>query len=110
MDDETWDDPAVAALVDRAAVPVRVDADARPDVYARYHLGGLPTTALLDPDGRFVRGGTYFSPVELGRFLDLGLEDWRGGRRAPPRPPAPPPAPPGPAARARARPPPPRRR
>src|SRR5262249_58370564 len=107
MDDETWDDPAVAALVDRAAVPVRVDADARPDVYARYHLGGLPTTALLDPDGRFVRGGTYFSPVELGRFLDLGLEDWRAGRPPPPPPAPPPPAPREPPAAPAAGPPPP---
>ena len=42
-------------------MPVRVDADARPDVYGRYHLGGLPTTALLTPDGDFVRGGTFLA-------------------------------------------------
>src|SRR5262245_21151339 len=81
MDDETWDDPGVAALVERVAVPVRVDADSRPDVYARYHLGGLPTTALLAESGDFVRGGTYLSPSEIQRFLDLALDDWRSGRR-----------------------------
>jgi hypothetical protein len=81
MDDETWEDPGVVALVERAAVPLRVDADARPDVSARYHLGGLPTTALLDEQGGFIRGGTYFSAFELLRFLDLALEDWRSGRR-----------------------------
>src|SRR6266511_3878166 len=61
MDDETWSDPGVAAAVERAAVPVRVDADARPDVYARFHLGGLPTTALLTANGDFIRGGTFLS-------------------------------------------------
>ena len=85
MDDETWGDPGVAALVERVAVPLRVDADARPDLYGRYHLGGLPTTALLDSEGAFIRGGTYLSPGELHRLLDRGLDDWRAGRRPEPR-------------------------
>jgi uncharacterized protein len=80
MDDETWDDPAVAAAVERATIPVRVDADARPDLYGRYHLGGLPSTALLAPDGRFVRGGTFLSPTQLFAFLDVAVGDFRAGR------------------------------
>jgi uncharacterized protein YyaL (SSP411 family) len=80
MDEETWDDPAVAAAVERATVPVRVDADARPDLYGRYHLGGLPTTALLAPDGRFVRGGTFLSPTQLFAFLDIAIGDFKAGR------------------------------
>src|ERR1700741_3705377 len=70
MDEETWDDPAVAAAVTRAVIPVRVDADARPDIYGRYHLGGLPTTALLTADGYFIRGGTFLSPPQLFAFLE----------------------------------------
>lgn len=88
MDEETWDDPAVAAAVERSTVPVRVDADARPDLYGRYHLGGLPTTALLAPDGRFVRGGTFLSTTQLFAFLETAVGDFRAGRVPAARPPA----------------------
>ncbi len=39
--------PGVAALVNERFVPVRVDADRRPDISERYSLGGWPTTAFL---------------------------------------------------------------
>jgi uncharacterized protein YyaL (SSP411 family) len=81
MDEDTWDDPGVAALVERVAVPVKVDADARPDVYSRYHLGGLPSVALLGADGAFVRGATFLTVAELHGFLDGAMADWRAGRR-----------------------------
>ena len=87
MDEETWEDPGVAAAVERATVPVRVDADARPDIYGRYHLGGLPTTALLTPDGEFVRGGTFLSPSQFFAFLETALADFRSGRLPAPRAP-----------------------
>ena len=88
MDEDTWDDPGVAALVDRLAVPVKVDADARPDVYARFHLGGLPSVALLDGGGEFVRGATFLTAAELHAFLDGAMADWRAGRRPARRAPA----------------------
>ncbi len=81
MDDETWEDPGIAAAVERATVPVRVDADARPDVYGRYHLGGLPTTAILTADGDFVSGGTFLLPPQFLAFLERGLADFAAGRR-----------------------------
>ena len=81
MNDETWEDPGIAAAVERATVPVRVDADARPDVYGRYHLGGLPTTALLTPAGDFVSGGTFLLPPQFLAFLERGLADFAAGRR-----------------------------
>src|SRR6266478_8148630 len=95
MDEETWDDPGVAAAVERATFPVRVDADARPDVYGRYHLGGLPSTALLTPDGDFIRGATYLSRPQFFAFLEAALGDWRSGRRPARRPPAAPRTPAG---------------
>ena len=85
MDEETWEDPGVAARVAAVAVPVRVDADARPDVYGRYHLGGLPTTALLTAEGDFLRGGTFLSPTQLFGLLDAAAADLRDGRRPAPR-------------------------
>jgi uncharacterized protein YyaL (SSP411 family) len=90
MDDETWDDPGVAAAVMRETVPVRVDADARPDVYGRYHLGGLPSTALLTPDGDFIRGGTFLSRPQFFAFLESALADWKAERRPSRRVPTPP--------------------
>ena len=80
MDEETWEHPAVTAAVARAVIPMRVDADARPDVYGCYHVGGLPTTALLTSEGDFVRGGTFLSPPQLFAFLESALADWRAGR------------------------------
>jgi uncharacterized protein len=81
MDEETWDDPGVAAVVERQTVPVRVDADERPDVYGRYHLGGLPSTAVLDAEGEFIRGGTFLSPTQLLGLLESAQADLREGRR-----------------------------
>ncbi|HEV8457206.1 MAG TPA: DUF255 domain-containing protein [Methylomirabilota bacterium] len=81
MDDETWEDPGIAAAVERATVPVRVDADARPDIYERYHAGGLPTTAILTAEGDFVSGGTFLLPPQFLAFLERGLADFAAGRR-----------------------------
>jgi uncharacterized protein len=85
MDEETWDDPGVAAVVERTTVPVRVDADERPDLYGRYHLGGLPSTAVLSPEGDFIRGGTFLSPTQLLGLLESARADLRQGRRPSPR-------------------------
>lgn len=93
MDDDTWADPGVAAVVARSTVPVRVDADERPDVYAHYHLGGLPTTAILDADGQFIRGGTFLAPAQCLGLLDAALADLASGRRPQARPSATPPPP-----------------
>ncbi len=52
MDEKTWGDPAIAALVAKRFVVVRVDADARPDVAERYADWGWPALALLTPDAQ----------------------------------------------------------
>jgi uncharacterized protein YyaL (SSP411 family) len=59
MDRTTYADAAVAALIHDRFVPVRVDADLRPDINERYNLGGWPTTAFLTPDGALMTGGTF---------------------------------------------------
>jgi uncharacterized protein YyaL (SSP411 family) len=59
MDAGVFAQPAVAAAVEAHAVPVRVDADLRPDIADRYGLGGWPTTVWLTPDGEMLTGGTY---------------------------------------------------
>lgn len=63
MDRTSYADPDIAALINDRFVPVRVDADERPDIGERYNLGGWPTTAFLTPEGEILAGGT-FVPVE----------------------------------------------
>ena len=72
MDGESYEDPAVAELLNRDFVCIKVDRDERPDVDARYQRavqaltgqGGWPLTAFLTPDGEVFFGGTYFPPED----------------------------------------------
>ncbi len=70
MDRTSYADPAIAFLINDAFVPVRVDADRRPDVSERYSLGGWPTTSFLTPDGAVLGGGTYVDAARLPRVLE----------------------------------------
>ena len=66
MDRTSYADPEIVALINQRFVPVRVDADERPDIGDRYNLGGWPTTAFLTAKGEVLGGGT-FVPVERMR-------------------------------------------
>ena len=63
MDRTSYADPFIATLINERFVPIRVDADDRPDISERYNLGGWPTTAFLTPEGQILAGGT-FVPVD----------------------------------------------
>lgn len=52
MNDETYGDAEVAALLREHFVVIAVDADARPDVAARYLAWGWPATALLTSEAQ----------------------------------------------------------
>ena len=76
IDRESYEDPALAAVINQLYIPVKVDRDERPDVDARYQAaistisgqGGWPLTGFLLPDGRPFYGGTYFPPDDaMGR-------------------------------------------
>lgn len=69
MDETSYSDPSVIETINRRFVPVRVDNDKRPDINARYNMGGWPTTAFLTPDGRTLTGATYLPPVQMQRAL-----------------------------------------
>jgi uncharacterized protein len=72
MDRESYDDPAIAVIVNEHFVAVKVDRDERPDIDSRYQAavqavsgqGGWPLTAFLTPDGKPFYGGTYFPPSD----------------------------------------------
>jgi len=70
MDETSYSDEGVIDAINRRFVPVRVDNDRRPDVNARYNMGGWPTTAFLAPDGTTLTGGTYIPPQQFRRALD----------------------------------------
>jgi len=83
MAHESFEDPGVAAVMNRLFVNVKVDREERPDldqIYQTAHQmlaqrsGGWPLTMFLAPDGTPFFGGTYF-PREprygLPGFADL---------------------------------------
>lgn len=70
MDETSYSDDGVIDAINREFVPIRVDNDRRPDVNARYNMGGWPTTAFLAPDGTTLTGATYLPPQQMRRALD----------------------------------------
>jgi uncharacterized protein len=82
MDRTSYVDPAVVSLVAAHYVPIRVDADRRPDLSQRYGLGGWPTTAFLTPDGAILAGGTYVDPARLSDALQRVYDAFVAGRHA----------------------------
>ncbi|MFF4404047.1 thioredoxin domain-containing protein [Streptomyces sp. NPDC001404] len=71
MAHESFEDPAIAALIDEHFVAVKVDREERPDVDAVYMeavqaatgQGGWPMTVFLTPDAEPFYFGTYFPPA-----------------------------------------------
>jgi len=69
---ESFEDPAVAALLDEGFVAVKVDREERPDVDEIYMKttqlvtghGGWPNSLWLTPDLRPWYAGTYFPPAD----------------------------------------------
>jgi hypothetical protein len=94
MDRESYEDPEIAAAINRDFIAIKVDRDERPDVDARYQAavsaisgqGGWPLTAFLTPDGRPYFGGTYFPRSDrygrpgFGRILLAMAQVWRERR------------------------------
>jgi len=71
MAHESFEDPAIAALMNDLFVNVKVDREERPDVdtiymaalHAMGEQGGWPMTMFLTPDGAPFFGGTYWPPT-----------------------------------------------
>jgi uncharacterized protein len=82
MDRTSFADPDVVARVGLRYVPIRVDADRRPDICERYSLGGWPTTAFLTPDGGLLGGGTYVDHERLAEVLERVADAFRSGGHA----------------------------
>ncbi|MDR4486885.1 MAG: DUF255 domain-containing protein [Nitrospirales bacterium] len=70
MDETTYADPAVAAILNTSFVPIRVDTDQYPDLEARYRSGGWPTTSLLLPTGEILFQANALTPNEMKELLN----------------------------------------
>ncbi len=90
MAEESFEDEAIAEVLNENFVPVKVDREERPDVDSIYMTicqqvtgrGGWPLSAWLTPDGRPFYVGTYF-PKEsrrgqpgFGELLEDLAESW----------------------------------
>jgi hypothetical protein len=96
MAHESFEDPAVAEVMNRLFVNIKVDREERPDLDQIYQLahqmlarrpGGWPLTMVLTPDGAPFFGGTYF-PKEprynlpgFPQLLERIAQAWRESRR-----------------------------
>ncbi|MDH4231061.1 MAG: DUF255 domain-containing protein [Nitrospirota bacterium] len=69
MDETTYSDDKVIAVINDNFIPVRVDADRRPDLDSLYNQGGWPSTLILTPEGEIIKGGTFFSPDAMRSLL-----------------------------------------
>jgi len=69
MDQTTYADPRVLALLQANFIAVRVDTDQRPDLEARYRTGGWPTTSLLLPTGEILFQANSLEPEVMTELL-----------------------------------------
>ena len=77
MAHESFEDPAVAAVMNERFVNVKVDREERPDVddiymeatQAMTGSGGWPMTVICTPDGRPFFAGTYFPKERRGGMI-----------------------------------------
>src|SRR5690349_20788916 len=94
MEHESFEDPAVAALLNEHFVSIKVDREERPDIDRVYMTfvqsttgsGGWPMSVWLMPDLKPFYGGTYFPPTSRwGRpgfteMLQQIAQVWRADR------------------------------
>jgi uncharacterized protein YyaL (SSP411 family) len=94
MEEESFENPAIAKIMNDHFVSIKVDREERPDldsVYMNYVMavtgsGGWPMTVFLTPDKEPFYGGTYFPPESrfgMPGFPELLLsiaEAWKNRR------------------------------
>ncbi len=94
MERESFEDDAIAALMNDNFVNIKVDREERPDLDAVYMeavqmltgSGGWPMTVFLTPEGKPFYGGTYFPPADrmnmpgFPRVLQAVSEAYRTNR------------------------------
>ncbi len=77
MDAETYAIPTIAANINDAFVPIRVDVDRHPRVRDRYNMGGFPSTVFLTPDGKLLTGAGYLGADSMRQVIDSVRTLWQ---------------------------------
>ncbi|MGL4395773.1 MAG: DUF255 domain-containing protein [Hyphomicrobium sp.] len=76
MEETTYRDPKVKALLAEKFVTVRVDQDANPDLSNRYGDWGWPATIIFAADGReLVKRRGYIAPDQMASLLAAVIAD-----------------------------------
>ena len=87
MERESFEDPAVARVLNEHFIAIKVDRERRPDVDTTYMTavmiftehGGWPMSSFLTPTGKTFWGGTYFPRDQFLQLLKEVHASW--GRR-----------------------------
>ena len=85
MEEESFEDEEVAALMNAHFTSIKIDREERPDLDARYMSavqlmtgqGGWPLNCIALPDGTPVWGGTYFSKADWMAALSQISQMWK---------------------------------
>lgn len=85
MEEESFEDEEVAALMNAHFTSIKIDREERPDLDARYMnavqlmtgQGGWPLNCIALPDGTPVWGGTYFSKADWMAALSQIAQMWQ---------------------------------
>lgn len=88
MERESFENPAIADILNRYFVSIKVDREERPDVDEIYISAvqlmaghaGWPLSAFLTPDGLPFYGGTYYPPQVFAEVLARVAGVWQTNR------------------------------
>jgi uncharacterized protein YyaL (SSP411 family) len=76
MDEMTYSDDRVIALMNQRYIGVRVDQDSRPDLSNRYEDYGWPATIVFAADGsEIVKRSGYIPPMPMASMLQAIIDD-----------------------------------
>lgn len=75
MDKTVYSDPGLVRLINERFIPIRVDADERPDIDRIYNLGGWPSTLALTHEGHVISGSLATQPHRLREILENAINN-----------------------------------
>ena len=89
MEHESFEDTAVAAIMNEHFICIKVDREERPDVDQIYMdavqlisgRGGWPLNAIVLPDGRPLHAGTYYPKDNWKQVLLYFVDYWKNHRQ-----------------------------
>ena len=89
MEHESFEDSAVAQLMNDHFVSIKIDREERPDIDQIYMnaaqltsgSGGWPLNAIALPDGRPVYAGTYYPKEHWIRLLEYMIDGYKNNQR-----------------------------